>query len=200
MEMVTGWIVAHGYTALFCVLMLGIIGVPFPDDLILGFAGYLVFAGALAPVPTFISAFAGSVCGITVSYALGRFLGIPILQKYGHVVRMTAERLSKVTAWYQRFGKWGLLFAYFFAGPRHSVAFLAGVSKLQLPVFALFAYLGAFVWAATLISAGYLLGEEWSSLSVHLFGWQVYVAGAFCFALVLIGWFTHRRFKTHPLQ
>src|SRR5271157_2185681 len=111
MEMVPGWIVAHGYTALFCFLMLGIIGIPFPDDLILAFAGYLVFTGHLDPIPTFASAFTGSLCGITVSYGLGRFLGAPIIEKYGHVVRITAERLNKVTSWYKRFGKWGILSA-----------------------------------------------------------------------------------------
>jgi membrane protein DedA with SNARE-associated domain len=200
MEMVTGWIVAHGYTALFCFLMLGIIGIPFPDDLILAFAGYLVFTGHLDPIPTFVSAFTGGLCGITVSYGLGRFLGVPIIQKYGHIVRMTAERLNKVTSWYQRFGKWGLLFAYFFAGPRHSVAFLAGVSKLRMPVFALFAYSGAFIWAAALISAGYVLGEEWPSLSLYWCGWHMYIAGVLCSALAFIGWLMHRRFKTYLLR
>ncbi len=39
MESVLQWIVEYGYMALFCILMFGIIGAPFPDDLILTFTG-----------------------------------------------------------------------------------------------------------------------------------------------------------------
>lgn len=187
------WVAQYGYVALFCMLMLGIIGAPFPDDLLLAFAGYLVFAGYLKPIPTVVSAFMGSLCGITVSYGLGRFLGFPIIERYGHIVYMTPRRLNRVTSWCRRFGKWSLLIGYFIAGVRHWTAFVAGVSKLRLPVFALFAYTGGFLWSVTLISAGYVLGEQWACISAHGC-WYTYAAVAICLALVLTGYLIHRRF------
>ena len=84
-ELVQGWIAAYGYAALFGILMFGIVGVPFPDDLTLAFSGYLVSAGYLNPYLTLISAFFGSVCGITVSYGLGHFLGTSVVEKYGRI-------------------------------------------------------------------------------------------------------------------
>ena len=193
MEMVLDWIVAYGYAALFCVLMLGIIGAPFPDDLILGFAGYLVFAGYFKPIPTVVFAFMGSLCGITVSYGLGRFLGWSIIVKHGYRFHITPQRLNKVTAWYNRFGKWSLVIGYFISGVRHWTAFVAGVSKLRMPVFALFAYTGGLIWSVTLISAGYILGEEWHCISTHG-GCYTYLFVGTCLVLTLIGWLMHRRF------
>ncbi len=37
------WIKAYGYVGLFTSLMLGMFGLPVPDESILTFAGYLVF-------------------------------------------------------------------------------------------------------------------------------------------------------------
>lgn len=193
METALQLIVDYGYLALFCLLMLGIIGAPFPDDWILVFSGYLVFAGCFKPIPTVAFAFLGSLCGITVSYGLGRFLGWSIIVKHGHRFRVTPERLHKVTSWYNRFGKWSLLFGYFISGFRHWTAFVAGVSKLRMPEFALFAYLGGFIWSVSLISAGYILGEQWQSLSTFG-GRYIYWFLGTCLSVFLIGWILHRAF------
>ena len=167
MEILQGWIVSYGYVSLIGLLMLGIVGAPFPDDLILLFAGYLVSAGYLKIEPTMASAWVGSLLGISLSYALGRFFGFPIVDRYGHLVRVTSDRLNKLNCWYDRFGKWGLLFGYFVAGVRHWTAFFAGVSKLRLPVFALFAYTGGLLWSITMISMGYILGEQWAAIAEY---------------------------------
>ncbi|MGB6063489.1 MAG: DedA family protein [Desulfomonilaceae bacterium] len=192
MEIVLHWITAYGYLALFCLLMLGIVGAPFPDDLILAFAGYLVSAGYLEPGRTVASAFLGSLCGISVSYGLGRTVGSPLIEKYGHFVCITANRLNQVKNWYERFGKWGLLFGYFIGGVRHLTAFFAGMSKLRLRVFATFAYTGAFLWSITLISIGYILGDRWAAVSHH-HGLQTCIVAGVCVVLAIGGWLAHRR-------
>ncbi|MGO8878056.1 MAG: DedA family protein [Desulfomonilaceae bacterium] len=56
---------------------------------------------------------------------------------------VNSEKLAKLNSWYQKFGKWSLLFGYFIAGVRHFNALFAGASKLQFTAFVLFAYLGA---------------------------------------------------------
>lgn len=195
METALQWIVDYGYAALFCILMIGIIGAPFPDDLVLVFSGYLISAGYLKPCPTLASAFLGSVCGITVSYGLGRILGFTLVEKYGHRLHIKRETYHRMSDWYNRFGRWGLLVGYFVAGVRHWTAFFAGVSKLRMPSFALFAYAGALLWAITLLSAGYILGEEWTCLAEHCNCYTyAYLFGGICLVLVLVGWLMHRRF------
>jgi len=45
---------------------------------------------------------------------------------------------------------------------RHLTGYVAGASELSFSNFALFAYSGAFCWAAVFITLGYYLGEQWN--------------------------------------
>jgi membrane protein DedA with SNARE-associated domain len=150
----------YGYLGIFCLLLLGILGVPVPDEMVLLFTGYLIFKGYLQPLPAAATAFVGACCGITVSYSLGRYLGFYLLQKYERFLHISPARLSQVQAWFQRLGKWALFFGYFIVGVRHLTAFAAGSSRLPFRVFAAFAYTGACLWALSFLSLGYFLGEE----------------------------------------
>ena len=133
-----------------------------PDEGVLAFAGYLVYEGKMQLLPILAAAFLGSACGITLSYGLGRTVGIYLLAKFGHAVRITGDKVSHVHTWYDRVGKWGLLFGFFLTGVRHLIGFGAGIAKLPVSVFALFAFTGAFMWSVTFVTAGYFLGRQWT--------------------------------------
>jgi membrane protein DedA with SNARE-associated domain len=165
MAAVFAWIAHYGYAAIFGALMLGILGLPIPDETLLMFTGYLVYKAELSFIPALMAAFLGSICGVTVSYMLGRTLGLYLVQRFGHFLHLDAERLERVHAWYDRKGKYALLFGYFIPGVRHLGAYVAGSSKLPLTIFAPFAYTGGFLWTGMLITVGYFLGDEWYRMS-----------------------------------
>ena len=185
MDAGTVWITQYGYGAIFVLLMLGIVGLPVPDETLLTFAGYLVFKQKLTFLPTLATAFLGSSCGITVSYACGRGLGVYLVRKVGPLLRLKPEHLSQVQTWFARWGKYTLIIGYFVPGVRHVTAFVAGSSKLSLPVFALFAYSGALVWTSSFIGLGYLFGEEWAHLSDTLHRPLIMLAALISLALAL---------------
>ncbi len=162
METIAHWVSQYGYTAIFLLLVLGIVGLPVPDESLLTFAGYLVYKKNLSLFPTYLSAFFGSVCGITISYILGRSLGLYVLHHYGRFFHITQAQIDKVHAWFDRFGTWTLVAGYFIPGVRHFTAVVAGSSELSPLHFALFAYSGALLWITTFISLGYFFGDEWS--------------------------------------
>ena len=56
------WVATYGYFAIFSLLVLGIVGLPVPDEFLLTGCGFLVFQGHLRLIPTFASALAGSAC------------------------------------------------------------------------------------------------------------------------------------------
>src|SRR5215813_12727384 len=101
------WITQYGYLAIFSLLVLGIVGLPVPDETLLTFTGYLVFKGHLSPWLAFLAAFAGSGCGITISYTLGRTFGLKLIHRYGRYLRITEEHINKAHAWFGRVGHWG---------------------------------------------------------------------------------------------
>jgi membrane protein DedA with SNARE-associated domain len=168
MEFVFDWITQYGYIALFMCLMLGIVGLPIPDETLMVFCGYLISKGTLAAAPTWATAFAGSVCGITISYMLGRKLGMSVVTKYGKYFHLTPDKLDKVLKWFDRIGHWALFVGYYIAGVRHFSAVVAGTSGLKPAHFALYAYSGAAVWVTTFIAIGYFVGENWKTMAENV--------------------------------
>jgi len=192
------WITQHGYAGIFSLLIFGIVGLPVPDEWLLTFSGYLVFKHTLAFLPTFIAAFLGSVIGITVSYTLGRVFDTYILVRYGWILHLTPDRLARVHSWFERRGRWTLLVGYFVPGVRHLTGYVAGASELSFPNFALFAYTGAFCWAAVFITLGYFLGEQWNHVLESLHQTKLLIIGLLILAIpayLLFGYFRRRRLE-----
>ncbi len=169
MDAVFSWISHYGYAGLFALLMLGIVGLPVPDETLLVFSGYLIWKGNFHPFPTFLAGFGGSTCGISISYLLGRTWGHAVIYRYGRFIRLTPERLDLVHRRFDRLGSWLLTVGYFVPGVRHFTALVAGTAGLRWRAFALFAYGGAALWVATFLSLGYVMGENWqqSSATFH---------------------------------
>jgi membrane protein DedA with SNARE-associated domain len=196
MATIVYWIAHYGYWALFGLLMLGIVGLPVPDETLLTFAGYLVFRQQFALLPTLAAAFCGSICGMSLSYGLGRTLGRAAVERLGTWLHLNPARLDTMQAWYHRHGKYTLLVGYFLPGIRHLTAYVAGWSQLPLLTFALFASAGGLCWSSTFIVLGYGLGNEWkrSSASVHRLGALATVLVLVSTALVL--WLVRQRARS----
>jgi membrane protein DedA with SNARE-associated domain len=173
---VLAWIAQYGYFAIFFLLVMGIIGLPVPDETLLTFSGYLIYKGQFSLPLAFAFAWAGSTCGITISYWLGRTFGIALIHRYGKYVRITEEHVQKAHAWFQKVGHWGLTFGYFVPGVRHLTAYAAGMSELEPRPFALFAYSGGFLWVTTFLSLGYFLGERWEAVEKDIHHYLVWMA------------------------
>ncbi len=161
MDFIFDWVSNYGYFAIFGLLVFGIVGLPIPDETLLVFSGYLIFRGVLKPVPTLLTAFLGSVCGITLSYVVGRTLGLGFIHKWGRYIHVTETQLLRVHVWFDRIGHWALFFGYYIAGVRHFTAVVAGTSSLEYRSFALYAYSGGLVWVSTFLSIGFFFGDRW---------------------------------------
>ncbi len=157
-----GAVTRFGYAGIFSLLLLGIVGLPIPDETLLLFAGYLVYKGDLRLFPTMAAAWLGSMCGISLSYVLGRAFGMFALRHHGRYIHLSEQSVNRGHEWFQRRGRWSLFFGYFLPGIRHLTAYAAGASKLEVPIFALFAYAGGLVWSASFIVSGYFLEERWA--------------------------------------
>jgi membrane protein DedA with SNARE-associated domain len=160
--MILHWVSQYGYLGLIALLAFGILGLPIPDEVVLTFSGYLTYRGDLLLIPTILAAFFGSASGITLSYCLGRTIGLYLVHRWGRLVHISPEHIERTHQWYRRIGHWSLVFGYFIPGIRHLTALVAGAAKLEVPNFALFAYSGALIWSLTFIALGYFLGEKWT--------------------------------------
>jgi membrane protein DedA with SNARE-associated domain len=176
MDGILQWITTYGYGAIFVLLMLGVVGLPIPDETLLVFCGYLVSKGRMHPVWAELTAIAGSWCGISLSYTIGRTLGLGAVHKYGKYLHITEERLAKVHEWFDRIGHWALFVGYYIAGVRHFTAIVAGTSKLKFTHFIAYAWTGGVLWVTTFLTLGYFLGENWQKIAESIHHYLLYVS------------------------
>jgi membrane protein DedA with SNARE-associated domain len=181
------WIDKYGYPGIFLLLMLGIVGLPVPDETLLMFAGYLSYKGDLQVGPALVAAFLGTSCGISLSYGIGRWAGLRALTRIGLFFHVGPLQVAQAQAWVRRWGPYALPVAYFLPGLRHVAAIVVGASRLPPGRFSLFAYAGALLWSGTFISLGYGFGAEWRRLSssVHHTVLLASIFGGLALAVVL---------------
>jgi membrane protein DedA with SNARE-associated domain len=196
MQIAFTWLAHFGYPALFGLLVLGIVGLPVPDETLLTFCGYLVYSGRLHPGWTFATAFCGSTCGITISYFLGAHWGNKAITRFGKYIYATPKRVRRAEQMFHRFGPMLLTGGYFIPGVRHFTAIVAGISAVPYPKFALFAYSGAAIWVTLFLSLGYFFGERWQHTS-EVFHHYLLIAIAALALLAAIIWLI-RRLRVDP--
>ena len=196
MDALLHWITVYGYAGIFVLLMAGIVGLPIPEETLLVFCGYLIFRGRLNPVGGFFSALAGSWCGISVSYTIGRTLGAGAVQRFGKYLHITEERLERVHGWFDRIGHWALFVGYFIVGVRHFTAIVAGMSKLGFPTFMTYAWSGGFLWVSTFLTLGYVVGENWQRIAESIQNYALY--GSIAVVAAALVYYAVRRLRRNP--
>ena len=153
-QQLLAWISNYGAVALFALLALGVVGLPVPNETLLTFAGALVRKGELSLIPTIVLACAGNISGVTVSYLVGRFASKTFLHQH------FSKGMSQLEKWFERIGKWALVFGYFIPGVRHFTAIGAGSSEFPVGLFTRYAYSGAILWTVLFLGLGYFLGAH----------------------------------------
>jgi membrane protein DedA with SNARE-associated domain len=197
-QQLLSWISQYGYFAIFALLVLGIVGLPVPDETLLTLTGYLVFRGQLKLPYAFLAALFGSASGITTSYILGRTFGLRLIHRYGKYLRIREDHLEKAHAFFDRAGHWGLTFGYFVPGVRHFTAYAAGMSNMDAPHFALFAYMGSILWVSTFLSLGYFLGDRWKAVEENIHHYLV--EATIVAAIAVIAWLVWRKLRSRAVK
>jgi membrane protein DedA with SNARE-associated domain len=191
-ESVFDWVANYGAGTLFLLLTLGIVGLPIPEETLLVFSGYLIFKGALNPVETLAAGVLGSWCGISMSYWIGRTVGLGVVHRFGKRLHLGDENLDRAHRWFDRKGHWALFGGYYVVGVRHLTAIVAGASRLDFTEFMLYAWSGGFGWVVSFLALGYFVGEDWRRIAGLVDRYLVYLSIVLV-AIVFLYWLLVRR-------
>ena len=173
----------YGYWAVAAALLLENAGIPLPGETILIVAAVLARSRHTLDLSTIIViATLAATVGDNLGYALGRWGGRPLLERYQALFRVTDEALHRAEAVFTRWGAWTIFFARFVFGLRIIAGPLAGTLKMEWQRFLVFNALGAVTWVTVIASAGYLFGNRVQAV----FG-SLNVAGAVVLVLVVAG-------------
>lgn len=189
-------IIRYSYWGIFAVIGLGVLVLPIPDEMIIAYVGFLIFKGKINLFLAFFAALAGTICGSTASYLLGRYYGYRFLEKYADKIHLNPDHVRSALTIYNQYGKFALVIGYFIPGVRHLTAIFAGTSLISYRTFALFAYIGGFIWVAAFISLGYFLGEEWHHFSKYAYHYIVPIVLVSSIILILVFYLRSSNSKT----
>ena len=187
------FVARYGYFAIFGLLMVGIVGPLIPDETILVFSGIFARQGRLDFVFVLIAGYAGSLCGITMSYLVGRNGLLYLVERVPFMRKHSARYMERVQRWFERYGHWTLFFGYFVIGVRHFTAVVAGASKMPPRHFAAYAYSGGLIWVICFVSLGYFLGDQWERMGHTIDRGAAAVAIAIAVIALAIYWWRKRR-------
>ena len=138
------------------------VGLLVPGETAVVVGGVVAANGDVELVPLIGLVWLAAAAGDLVSFALGRRLGRPFLERHGPRVHVGPERLAQVERFYARHGGSAVLFGRFVGLVRAVSPFVAGASGLQLRRFLPWSLAGTLAWAATFTLVGYGFSESFA--------------------------------------
>jgi membrane protein DedA with SNARE-associated domain len=197
----TGVISTLGYGGV--VLLMGIESacIPLPSEIIMPFAGYLVFRGQFSLHGAALAGAVGCIAGSIPAYYLGLYGGRPVIERWGRYVLLSHHELDLADRLFARYGQWVVLAGRLLPVIRTFIAFPAGVSRMNMTRFVVYTFVGSYPWCYGLAWVGMKLGEQWDKdprlkAAFHRFDLAIgilLVAGAAWFA-----WHKLRGARTAP--
>ncbi len=168
--------------------------IPFPSEVIMPFAGWiLVSEEGHGWTYLFLGAFYGALgntIGSLIAYAAGAWGGRPLLEKYGRYILITRKDIDWADRWFTRRGEVTVLVSRVLPVFRTFISLPAGISRMNLPRFTALTFVGSYPFSLGLITAGYLLGDNWESL-IKYFRPVTYPL-ALAVAVAVVYFFYHR--------
>ena len=93
-----------GYVAVAVLMGLENACIPIPSELILGFAGYLIFAGKMEFFHATVAGMIGGMVGSIITYYIGAKGGRPFVDKYGKYFFMKKSHVDTAQEWFDKYG------------------------------------------------------------------------------------------------
>jgi membrane protein DedA with SNARE-associated domain len=148
------------YVGVFVLMALESMVAPVPSELVMPFAGFLIFTGHFDPWAVMAASSLGSIVGSLVSYGMG-VLGEPAVHRFGRYLLLNPHHLEWTKGFFARHGGKTILIARFIPVVRHLISIPAGLARMSLTPFILYTLVGATMWNGFLTYLGVRLKENW---------------------------------------
>lgn len=164
MHELINWLVetigALGYTGIFLLMAMESSVIPIPSEVVMPPAGYLVQQGRMNMGLVILSGTLGSLAGAYANYFVARWLGRPLVIKYGRYVWITEEHFQRVESFFLRHGEISTFIGRLLPVIRHLISIPAGIARMNHLRFTLYTTLGAALWVSILSWIGYFIGRN----------------------------------------
>lgn len=190
-DFIQPYFVQWGYLIVFLMALLensAFVGAFVPGDVVLLLGGFYAERSDLDLAPISALAFVGALCGDSIGYAIGRFAGRRVIDRFGKRL-FPPDRLERVDRYFQEYGMWAVAMGRITPVIRTVNTFTAGMARMPFPSFLVSVALAAGVWAVAIPIVGFLFSGSLEAVRRGL-GW----AGVVVFVLfATVLYWTYRR-------
>ena len=160
MSDISGIVEHFPYLGLFVLLILGGIGLPFPEDATLILSGFLVSHDVIKPFRTFLVIYPGLLISDFSLYFVGKKYGRMIVTHKRFSKIMSPERLSILEDKFNRKGILFILVGRHLIGLRAQIFLVAGVMRMPAIKFLIADAASAILTVTLMVGIGYLGGNS----------------------------------------
>jgi len=166
--------------------------IPLPSEVIMPFAGYLVFKGTFTLWGAALAGAAGCVLGSLLAYFIGAYGGRALVYKYGRYVLISHRDLAWADRWFARHGGITVFIGRLLPVVRTFIALPAGISRMPLLRFVVYTFAGSLIWCYGLAWIGLKLGENWRTLGAYFHKFDSAITLVLLIAIV---WYVRRHWR-----
>jgi len=174
--MMQNWIIetmnSFGYLGIFLLIALENLFPPIPSEVILTFGGFMTTTSTLTKTGVIFFSTLGSVFGAILLFGIGTLLDVQklekIVDKWGHILRLTKKDIHKANEWFTKYGVWTVFFCRLIPLIRSLISIPAGMSRMNFWIFLLFTTLGSLIWNTILVTVGASVGSSWEKIVSYM--------------------------------
>jgi membrane protein DedA with SNARE-associated domain len=175
-----------GYLGITLLMAIESACIPLPSELIMPFAGYLVYTGAMKLVWAATAGAIGCNLGSLVAYEIGCYGGRPLVERYGRWILMGRRELDWADRFFLRRGDMAVFIARLLPVVRTFIALPAGIARMPRGKFHIYTFLGSWPWCFALAYFGMKLGENWRVLGQYFHKFDAIIG---VLLVAGVGWF-----------
>jgi membrane protein DedA with SNARE-associated domain len=183
-------IAAGGYGGVAFLMAIESACIPLPSELIMPFAGYLVFDGTMKLLWVATAGAIGCNIGSLVAYEIGCYGGRPLVEKYGRWILFSHRELDWADRFFARWGYLAVFIGRLLPVIRTFIALPAGIARMPRLRFHVYTFLGSWPWCFALAYFGMKLGENWRELGKYFHKLDTVILAVLVLAIAWFAW-TH---------
>jgi membrane protein DedA with SNARE-associated domain len=150
-----------GYLGVLLLMTIESACIPLPSEIIMPFAGYLVYTGRFSLLWAATAGALGCNLGSVIAYEIGCYGGRPLVERYGSHVFIGRHELDLADRFFQRFGGIAVFLGRLLPVIRTFIALPAGIARMPRLRFHLYTFIGSWPWCFVLAWIGMKLGQQW---------------------------------------
>lgn len=193
------WLVAvighMGYPGIVGLMFLESSFFPFPSEVVVPPAGYLVYKGEMNLLLVIAAGIVGSILGALFNYWIAVKWGRPFFERYGKYFLVSPESLDKAEAFFAKHGTISTFTGRLLPVIRQYISLPAGLARMPLKPFCLYTAFGSGIWVVILALVGYYIGDNQALIHQEIQK-ITYVLLAACAVLVALYVWRYNRKKS----